>query len=160
MDRGAWQAAVPGVERVRHNLATKSPPPLFHSSDRWEGGYRSRSCFLQTFGVNLRAPAGRNEWTSGSYSHVKLWNPMSSSRTSNPTYVTSTFLQGLSKQGTLTFFEKLDGRFSDRGSIVEVRSQWPKFKVPRAFQTATNASFSTPPSSFSSAPWNTGVRTP
>ena len=25
MDRGAWQAAVPGVTRVRHDLGTKSP---------------------------------------------------------------------------------------------------------------------------------------
>ena len=28
MDRGAWRAAVHGVARVRHNLATK-PPPLY-----------------------------------------------------------------------------------------------------------------------------------
>ena len=28
MDRGAWQATVCGVARVRHNLATKPPPPL------------------------------------------------------------------------------------------------------------------------------------
>ena len=27
MDRGAWQAAVHGVARVRHDLATKPPPP-------------------------------------------------------------------------------------------------------------------------------------
>ena len=27
MDRGAWQAAVHGVARVGHNLATKPPPP-------------------------------------------------------------------------------------------------------------------------------------
>ena len=26
MDRGAWQAAVPGVTRVRHDLGTKAPP--------------------------------------------------------------------------------------------------------------------------------------
>ena len=26
-DRGAWQAAVHGVSRVRHNLGTKPPPP-------------------------------------------------------------------------------------------------------------------------------------
>ena len=26
MDRGAWQATVHGVSRVRHDLATKSPP--------------------------------------------------------------------------------------------------------------------------------------
>jgi len=26
MDRGAWQATVHGVARVRHDLATKSPP--------------------------------------------------------------------------------------------------------------------------------------
>ena len=26
MDRGAWQATFHGVARVRHNLATKSPP--------------------------------------------------------------------------------------------------------------------------------------
>ena len=27
MDRGDWQATVHGVARVRHDLATKSPPP-------------------------------------------------------------------------------------------------------------------------------------
>ena len=27
MDRGAWQATVHGVARVRHDLATKPPPP-------------------------------------------------------------------------------------------------------------------------------------
>ena len=27
MDRGAWQAIVRGVARVRHNLVTKQPPP-------------------------------------------------------------------------------------------------------------------------------------
>jgi len=27
MDRGAWQATVHGIARVRHNLATKPPPP-------------------------------------------------------------------------------------------------------------------------------------
>ena len=27
MDRGAWQAVAHGVTRVRHNLATKLPPP-------------------------------------------------------------------------------------------------------------------------------------
>ena len=28
MERGAWQASVHGVTRVRHDLVTKSPPPL------------------------------------------------------------------------------------------------------------------------------------
>ena len=28
MDRGAWQATIHGVARVRHDLATKPPPPL------------------------------------------------------------------------------------------------------------------------------------
>ena len=28
MDRGAWKAAVYGVTKVRHNLATKPPPRL------------------------------------------------------------------------------------------------------------------------------------
>ena len=27
MDRGAWRATVQGVARVRHDLATKPPPP-------------------------------------------------------------------------------------------------------------------------------------
>ena len=27
MERGAWQAIVHGVTRVRHDLATKPPPP-------------------------------------------------------------------------------------------------------------------------------------
>ena len=27
MDRGAWQATVHGITRVRHDLATKPPPP-------------------------------------------------------------------------------------------------------------------------------------
>ena len=29
MDRGTWQATVHGVARVRHDLATKPPPPPF-----------------------------------------------------------------------------------------------------------------------------------
>ena len=29
MDRGAWQATVHGVTRVRHDLATKSPSPTY-----------------------------------------------------------------------------------------------------------------------------------
>ena len=33
MDRGAWQATVHGVARVRHDLVTKPPPPY---SDRRE----------------------------------------------------------------------------------------------------------------------------
>ena len=28
MDRGAWQARVLGVARIRHDLVTKPPPPL------------------------------------------------------------------------------------------------------------------------------------
>ena len=28
MDRGAWQATVPGVARVGHDLAAKPPPPV------------------------------------------------------------------------------------------------------------------------------------
>ena len=27
MDRGAWQATVHGVAKLRHDLATKPPPP-------------------------------------------------------------------------------------------------------------------------------------
>ena len=30
MDRGAWQATVHGVARVRHDLATTPPPPHYH----------------------------------------------------------------------------------------------------------------------------------
>ena len=30
MNRGAWQAPVHGIERVRHDLATKAPPPPSH----------------------------------------------------------------------------------------------------------------------------------
>ena len=32
MDRGAWRATVHGVIRVRHDLATKSPPDIFPSA--------------------------------------------------------------------------------------------------------------------------------
>ena len=35
MDRGAWQSIVHGVARVRHDLATKLPPPL----DEFGGKY-------------------------------------------------------------------------------------------------------------------------
>ena len=31
MDRGAWQATVHGVPRIRHNLVTKPPPPRTYS---------------------------------------------------------------------------------------------------------------------------------
>ena len=30
MDRGAWQATVPGIARVGHTLATKPPPPMLN----------------------------------------------------------------------------------------------------------------------------------
>ena len=32
MDRGAWWATVHGVTRVRHDLATKLPPPQIYTS--------------------------------------------------------------------------------------------------------------------------------
>ena len=32
MDRGTWRATVHGVARIKHNLATKPPPPLYLSS--------------------------------------------------------------------------------------------------------------------------------
>ena len=40
MDRGAWQATVHGVVRVRHDLMTKSPPP--HESEMFT---RKKSCW-------------------------------------------------------------------------------------------------------------------
>ena len=30
MDRGAWRAPVHGIARVRHDLATKLPPPYIY----------------------------------------------------------------------------------------------------------------------------------
>ena len=35
MDKGAWQATIHGVARVRHNLATKPPDRLRHYPTRW-----------------------------------------------------------------------------------------------------------------------------
>ena len=39
MDRGAWQATVHGISRVRHDLATKPPPTTCtqptEGFDRW-----------------------------------------------------------------------------------------------------------------------------
>ena len=35
MDRGAWQATVHGIPRVRHDLATKPPPPRVHTFHEW-----------------------------------------------------------------------------------------------------------------------------
>ena len=34
MDRGAWQATVPGIPRVGHNLATKPPQCVIYSRDK------------------------------------------------------------------------------------------------------------------------------
>ena len=34
MDRGAWQATVHGVARVRHDLATKPPPPNYLQTEK------------------------------------------------------------------------------------------------------------------------------
>ena len=54
MDRGAWQATVHGVTRVRHDLATKPPPPadvgnLISSSSAF-----SRSCLnIWKFSVHV-----------------------------------------------------------------------------------------------------------
>ena len=35
MDRAAWRATVQGVARVRHNLATKPPPPPAVQPDQY-----------------------------------------------------------------------------------------------------------------------------
>ena len=44
MDRGAWQAAVHGVERVRHDLATKPPPPFLAALDLHHFAWAFSSC--------------------------------------------------------------------------------------------------------------------
>ena len=36
MDRGAWQATVHGVARVRHDWVTKPPPPWLIRADLWQ----------------------------------------------------------------------------------------------------------------------------
>ena len=36
MDTGAWWAAVHGVKRVRHDLATKPPPILLINHTKWQ----------------------------------------------------------------------------------------------------------------------------
>ena len=33
VDRGIWQATVHGITRVRHDLATKAPPPWWYKSN-------------------------------------------------------------------------------------------------------------------------------
>ena len=44
IDRGAWQATVHGVARVRHNLGTKPPPPEWQSRlPRWLSSKESAS---------------------------------------------------------------------------------------------------------------------
>ena len=44
MDRGAWQAAVHGVERVRHDLATKPPPPFLAALDLHRFAWAFSNC--------------------------------------------------------------------------------------------------------------------
>ena len=44
MDRGAWQATVHGIARVRHDLATKPPPTCW----RREGKVEGEGVFSQT----------------------------------------------------------------------------------------------------------------
>ena len=34
MDQGAWQAIVHGVERIRHDLVTKPPPPYITQENK------------------------------------------------------------------------------------------------------------------------------
>ena len=47
MDRGAWQGSVHGVARVRHNLATKPPPPcIYLHCDLYLHGFELLSSFL------------------------------------------------------------------------------------------------------------------
>ena len=50
MDKGAWRAAVHGVERVRHDLATKPPPPRKFSK---EGGQMSPLRTTEHFSAEL-----------------------------------------------------------------------------------------------------------
>ena len=45
IDRGAWQAAVHGVARVGHDLATKPPPPP-ESLSTPAGVWRNLTCYL------------------------------------------------------------------------------------------------------------------
>ena len=42
-DRGALQATIPGVARVRHNLATKPPPLMYWCCEN----QNTRRCYVQ-----------------------------------------------------------------------------------------------------------------
>ena len=48
MDREAWQATVHGIIRVRHDLATKPPPPQYYFRTKPYGlkpGERAKTFF-------------------------------------------------------------------------------------------------------------------
>ena len=47
MDRGPWQATVPGVTRVKHDLAIKPPPPPHDPSIPLLGIYPEKTIILK-----------------------------------------------------------------------------------------------------------------
>ena len=53
MDRGAWQATVHGIARIRHNLVTKPPPELVYTivfvSDIHQSDSVIHTSFLDSF---------------------------------------------------------------------------------------------------------------
>ena len=55
MDRGAWQATVHGVARVRHDLATKPPPPT-HVLGEFGGEWIHVYGWLSHSAVHLKLP--------------------------------------------------------------------------------------------------------
>ena len=84
MDRGAWQAIVHGIPRVRHDLATKTPPPpheYLHDgilSARKGSAYKECTCNAGGTGnMGLIPGLGRSPGKgNGNHSSIIAWkNP-------------------------------------------------------------------------------------
>ena len=64
MARAIWRAAVPGVSRVRHDLAAQPPPLKINAVSHHSGLYRSV----------LSPPWGRRDFSSGPAYRPLLWS--------------------------------------------------------------------------------------
>ena len=71
MDRGAWQATINGVSKVRHNLATK-PPPM--TNEGFPGGASGKvsSCQCRRHETRVRSLGRENSLQDSTPTHSSI----------------------------------------------------------------------------------------
>ena len=113
MDRGAWQAAVHGVARVRHDLATKPPPPSrWHKRSTNHTSRPQKQAAFQS-GCHIF-------WVSGVWVDFKIIRDLVRSLS----YIKAFFLQVFWK---LYFIGNYFKRFGSQRRVVQVLGQLAGF---------------------------------